>query len=429
MRRRWIWLGGLVALSIAFLGFVVFVRLTEEPPKVEDHPQRDGLLNTIVAEYEQSGSEAALALAPLALPEDEAMAVVFYTQDGESTRALAQDLRDLGIDPQIVGEGYIEAYVALPLLATASDLDRVASMKAIVPARPEQGSIPVAPPSPALQIHGVPTWQARAYTGQGIRVGIIDGGFDYYNQAVQAGEVPTPDAVRCYLQQVNAQNSPIYSSTMADCGGSYHGTAVAEALLDVAPDVTVYLAYVQRPGELRHAVEWLVTQDVDIINLSMGWVWDGPGNGTSIYKDSPLRTVDYAVQKGITWINSAGNSNLSTWYGAFSPSRSVRDLFTITPRYWHSFTGSVLRWRRRARCSFVEFTQGDTPVIQLRWEDNTKGWAERDLDLLVFDPQHHEFAPPSMGKTVQQGRVGDTPFEIFYAPGTCHGHLLHQHSV
>ena len=314
-----------------------------------------------------------------------------------------------------MGEDYIESYVPLPLLALAADLDSVEYMEAIIPARPAQGSAPAVSLSPALPAHGVLAWQAGGYTGQGIKVGIIDGGFDYYSQAVQAGEVPAPAAVRCYLQQEDADGNPIYSLALADCGGHWHGTAVVEALLDVAPEVTVYLANVNRPGELRLAVAWLVVQDVDIINHSMGWRWDGPGDGTSPKSNSPLRTVDYAVQNGITWVNSAGNENRNTWYGDFNPSRSVFDLFQKTPRYWHSFTGTARHWRRKARCSFVDLKQGETLSIQLRWEDN--GWlqAERDLDILVFDPQYQEFAPKHVGKRVQKGRPQDVPYEFFHA--------------
>ena len=64
-------------LGVAFIAFVVVSRLLEEPPKAEDNPRLDGVLNAIVAVYAESGPEAALALAPLALPEAEAIAVVF----------------------------------------------------------------------------------------------------------------------------------------------------------------------------------------------------------------------------------------------------------------------------------------------------------------------------------------------------------------
>ncbi len=124
-------------------------------------------------------------------------------------------------------------------------------------------------------------------------MGIIDIGFDKYSQMT----LPTPAAVRCYIPRADANDDPLYISALLLCGVSQHGTAVTEALLDVAPDVTVYLASIVSPGDLKHAVAWQVDQEVDIINHSVAWAWDGPKDGTSLYADSTLRTVDYAVQK------------------------------------------------------------------------------------------------------------------------------------
>ena len=39
----------------------------------------------------------------------------------------------------------------------------------------------------------------------------------------------------------------------------------------------------------------MTDHDLDIINHSVGWIWSGPGDGTSPYSNSPLRTVDAAV--------------------------------------------------------------------------------------------------------------------------------------
>ena len=412
MRRRWIWLGGLALLGVAFLSFVVVSRLLEEPPKEEDNPQLDGVLNAIAAVYEESGPEAALALAPLALPEAEAIAVVFYTQGGASTSELVRSLSTLGISAQSVGEDYIVSYVPLQHLATVATLAGVVRIDAMIPMQPFQSSGPTASPSPAVAAHGVQDWWTAGYTGQGVKVGIIDAGFDYYSQAVQAGEVPAPAAVRCYLQQEYAIK---YSQALADCGGSAHGTAVAEALLDVAPEVTVYLASIQRTDELKAAVAWMVGEGVEVINFSAGFPWDRLEYHATHIAISPLHTVDYAVQNGITWINAAGNSNLTTWYGAFRPNRTLFGMVQKTPRYWHLFTPPGLLKRREARCGAVELKQGDTLIIQLRWED--KGWfiAERDLDILVFGPQDQKFAGPGMGQKVQKGRIGDIPFEYFIA--------------
>ena len=43
----------------------------------------------------------------------------------------------------------------------------------------------------------------------------------------------------------------------------------------------------------------MIEHDVDIINMSMHWSWSGPGDGTSPYSNSPLKSVDTAVTGGV----------------------------------------------------------------------------------------------------------------------------------
>ena len=87
-----------------------------------------------------------------------------------------------------------------------------------------------------------------------------------------------------------------------------HGTAVAETLIDVAPEVELYVANPVSPGDLRNAADWMAEQGVQVINMSLSLdPVDGPGDGTSPSSDSPLKTIDAAVSGGITWVNSGGN--------------------------------------------------------------------------------------------------------------------------
>lgn len=61
----------------------------------------------------------------------------------------------------------------------------------------------------------------------------------------------------------------------------------------------------------------MIRQGVDVINYSASELWDGPGDGTSSFSWSTLRSVDLAVGSGIIWTNSAGNGAMETWYGSF----------------------------------------------------------------------------------------------------------------
>ena len=62
----------------------------------------------------------------------------------------------------------------------------------------------------------------------------------------------------------------------------------------------------------------MASQGVTVINHSVNWFFDGPGDGTSPSSDSPLNTVDRAVESGILWVNSAGNAAQETWFGGYS---------------------------------------------------------------------------------------------------------------
>ena len=117
---------------------------------------------------------------------------------------------------------------------------------------------------------------------------------------------------------------------------------------------------------------------MDVINKSLGWVWHGPGDGTSPFSLSPLKSVDAAVAGGITWLNAAGNGNGKTWFGAF------------TNEYHNSESGvpyheSTLmhEFAHMDECNAVELTAERAYLFQLRWDDSW-GAARDDLDLFLY---------------------------------------------
>ena len=136
MRWRGYGIRAAVMLAAAFLGFVVFGGLTEESPKEPGRPHLGGTLNAIASVYAEEGPAAALALAPLALPESAAIAVTFYTQDPASMDALVPALRALDIHPQYPGEDYFSAYVPVQHLVTISQFPGNWDVEADIPPRP-----------------------------------------------------------------------------------------------------------------------------------------------------------------------------------------------------------------------------------------------------------------------------------------------------
>jgi subtilisin family serine protease len=94
--------------------------------------------------------------------------------------------------------------------------------------------------------------------------------------------------------------------------GSGHGTAVAEVLHDVAPVAALHLVAVDSDIRFPAVVDYLIANDIDIVNMSLGWT-QGPYDGSSVISQQ----VSRAVAAGITWVNAAGNEATTHWTGSF----------------------------------------------------------------------------------------------------------------
>ncbi len=138
------------------------------------------------------------------------------------------------------------------------------------------------------------------YTGEGIRVAVIDGGFYGLNDAINAGELPS---------NVITYDFSGYGLT----NDTMHGTAVAEIIYEMAPDVQLYLLKIGDSIDLGNAVDYCIKNEINIINHSMGWVNSEWGDGTGTICD----IANIAIDSGILWVNSAGNSAKRHWQGMF----------------------------------------------------------------------------------------------------------------
>ena len=345
------------------------------------HGGLDSILNDVMAAYERTivsmskregattqteAQDAAGRVAANRAPMSKgaAVAVTLRIEDVSRIEAVTRFLSDNGGDPRNVGEDYIEAYVPVALLVAASKQPGVFRVQAIIPPQPKRGPIT----SEGVGVHGAALWHAAGFTGKGVKVGVIDLGFSGFSQ-LMGTELPGSVRVRCYIEMGE------YTTSLEQCeaNGEPHGTAVAEALVDIAPNVQIYIALVQTNGDLRNAVDWMASEGVQVINYSVGDPWDGPGDGTSPSSDSPLRTVDVAVENGIVWANAAGNEGLSAWFGPFrdADGDSYHDF-----AYWPS--GNPMEC-----IPLAAVPEGTDFSVQLRWQGR---WRTDDLlaDLDLF---------------------------------------------
>ena len=373
------------------------------PPEPKRAPlgNLDSMLSQLVERVEQGVSTADAAAASAPISRGESVAVTFYTR-GDAT-ALAEFLSANGGDPRNVGDGYVEAYAPVGLLVRASERAGVTRVQAIVPPQPA-GDVPISPDSASVEtqnaprgrgsvvsqgvaLHGADVWHRAGYTGSGVKVGVIDLGFTGFS-ALMGSELPTSVTARCYT------DIGIFTSNLADCESAEnnYGAATAEMLLDIAPDVDLYISNPRSWGDLKTAVDWMVSQDVDVINHSVNWSWNGPGDGTSPYANSPLKSVDAAVNGGIMFTNSAGNAARRTWYGHFADADG----------------DGRLNFAENDELNEVEIAAGERVRIQLRWEDSWTA-AATDLDVYLFNVNNSEIVASS--GDFQDGLSGDAPFE------------------
>ena len=201
------------------------------PEKAElKYPNLGSMLNQMAARVEAGQATAEDAAADAPVHRAESVAVTIYLS-GNVDEAV-QFLEDFGGDPRNAGEDYIEAYVPVSLLGPLSEQPGVIRVREIIPPQPAYGDFT----SQGVQVHLSEAWNQAGYSGQGIKVGVIDLGFEGFRDLMGV-ELPANVQARCYTDLGR------FTRNLADCeNGDDHGTGVAETIIDVAPQVSLYIA-------------------------------------------------------------------------------------------------------------------------------------------------------------------------------------------
>ncbi|RZB38000.1 MAG: hypothetical protein SRB2_00346 [Desulfobacteraceae bacterium Eth-SRB2] len=248
--------------------------------------------------------------------------------------------------------------------------------------------------SEGVSLIGADKWQDDGYTGEGIKIAIIDGGFKNYSSLL-GRELPGSVTTKFY-------------GSDEDVNGSEHGTACAEIIYDIAPDAQFFLTQPRTEVELGNAVNWCIGQGVQIISYSIGWsINSGPLDGTGPIND----TVNQAVNHGITWVNSSGNYAKAHWGGDFyDPDGDGFANFSGTDKTNNFLTAG-----------------GKNVAIGMNWDDPW-GSSSNDYDLYVYDLSDPS-NPVAFGANIQDG--DDNPGEFLnFTPqsGASYGFAINKKS-
>ena len=363
------------------------------------YPKLGSKLDRITTSVKKEQVTPEDAASDTAVHQEESVAVSIYLSG--NMEDVVSFLEDNGGDPRNVGEGYIEAYAPVSLLGPLSEQVGVERVREIIPPVSTQGNYT----SEGVAAHLATAWHEKDYKGQGIKVGIIDRGFEGFSD-LMGQELPTTVKARCYI----SIGEP--SSSLEDCEtDTPHGTASAENVVDMAPEVSLYIANWSSYYDAMATVEWMISEGVTVINRSLGGTFLGPGDGTSPYRISHFHIINRAVDGGIIFLNSAGNNASVSWFKDGTPSihspdgvdfgfiEFAEDDITNSVGYYDEDTDSQ------------RLPEGREVWGYLRWEDSWTN-ASTDLDLYLVDSNSDEIV--ARADDYQTGARWDFPIESFH---------------
>ncbi len=171
-----------------------------------------------------------------------------------------------------------------------------------------------------------------------------------------------------------------------DQTGSVHGAAVSEIIHDIAPDAELFFADYQTVAEKQEAVDWLMSQNVDIITSSTSTTF-GRRDGKSFVS----QMVDQVFSQGVLWVNSAGNTGYTHYRGVFTDQDGDG---------YHEFDRGD---------EFLGFSPSGPASLSLVWDDWDR--ATQDFDMYILDEDGNEVASST---DTQSGAGSDAGEFIYY---------------
>jgi hypothetical protein len=199
--------------------------------------------------------------------------------------------------------------------------------------------------------------QLVGQTGAGVKVAVIDLGFEGLAAAQGNGDLP------------------VSVTSVDDCSGGFntvteHGTAVAEIVHEMAPGADLYLICVDTEVQLANAEAYAKANGIQIVNHSVSWFNSARGDGTG-GAGTPDATVADANANGILWVNAAGNHAQTHWSGKFVNDGYDNNLFA---------TGDM--------GNTFYLPSGLTVCAHLKWDN----WpvSAQDYDLEIYRSSDYE---------------------------------------
>ena len=360
-------------------------RVDERPPLwTPASPGGQGLKHDVLAsslaavnqKARQSGPASALAQARTAglTVKHERVRVTIETKGSSSDQAQALVTR-VGGQVERAGGRTVQAFVP------PAELETIASDASVRGVYPVQIPYPAAITGEEVNGSGADDWHDVGAAGSGVKIAVIDGGFQGFEARQASGDLPPS------LYTQNFCSSPFPNNA-----GGPHGTAVAEIVHDMAPGARLFLYCAESLTDMLFAMNDIISQGVHVIvhsriifNTSRGDGTVPPGAPPSV----PEALVTQAHNNGILWVNAAGNTADLHWSGTYADPDNVG---------FHLFGPNDVG-------NTITIPTNRTVTVFLKWDD----WpaTAQDYDLYLARSSTNEVVASS--RDVQDG--DDRPIE------------------
>ena len=336
--------------------------------------------------YQQGGITAAETLASERglLSKNRELRITLVLDSADSAPDVTAELEKFGI--VIEGAYRDQIDIAVPLLlieqfaqtddpgklfSQLSGMDHIVKLRMPMSNRTDGAMLP----SEAVTQTGALAWHQAGFTGKGVKVGVLDLGFDGYKKLL-GKTLPDNVTVKSFVTDRDV-----------DQAGEVHGAACAEIIHAMAPDAELYLAYYNGSETgLGRGVEWLLEQGVRIISHSASGL-AAPMDGTG----SQAQLVDEVAAKGILWVNASGNY--------------AQDHYRFT---FNDANGDGKHVFPNGKATLLYNPPSEDARIILNWDDWESN-ATEDYDLYLYDDNSQLVAA---SEDAQGGQPGDRPIEF-----------------
>lgn len=324
----------------------------ETPTKPFPPSQVNPRLQTVLQELAQKAQAHPMAVQAFAkgknIPVSDNLVTVIVEQVSGHVSAISQ-AAVVALGGQIEASSESLMRVRVPVAKLEALADQVAGVAYIrLPYRPRALTVT----SQGVALTGASAFHTAGYEGQGVKIAVIDMGFNGLTASENAGELPNVVYTHDYTSDGDVEI------------GINHGTAVAEIVSDMAPQASLYLLKISDEVDLQNATSYCIANGIRIISHSLGWYDTNYYDGTGAVADA----ANNARDNGILWVNAAGNeAENGHWQGAFVDSDS----------------DGYLNFGPGVNEDTIYATEGDTVRIYMTWDD----WptSDQDYDLYLCD--------------------------------------------